>query len=99
MGFKVVVTSTAAREVAEAIAYLRAFSHQAAVSFERDYRSVLENIRDGVVEYRHARVRELALKGYKTAFFNRYMLIYKVRGETAFIMHVFHQSQDYARFV
>lgn len=99
MACEIVVTPTAAKEVADIFAYLVPLSGQAARTFEGDYRTVLENIAGGVVEYRPSRIEALAAKGYRTAFFNRYVLLYKKKDEVAYVAHVFHQSQDYARLV
>ena len=99
MACRVVVTPTAAEEVRDSFAYLAVLSPQAAKTFSSDYRAVVENIAHEVVEYRLSRIPELAAKGYRTALFNRYVLLYKKRSNTAYIAHVFHQSQDYARLV
>ena len=49
--------------------------------------------------YALSRVEALAELGYRAALVNNYIMLYFVLDDTVHIAHVFHQSQDYARYV
>ncbi len=46
-----------------------------------------------------SRMRELSSRGYRTFPINNYVGIYKVVDQKVIVAHVFHQSQNYARYV
>ena len=44
-------------------------------------------------------IEELAERNYHAFRVNRYVALYRVEGDTVFIAHIFHQSQNYAHLV
>ena len=46
-----------------------------------------------------SRVLEVADRGYRTALFGNYIMLYRFEDDVVYIAHIFHQRQDYARLV
>ena len=97
---EVVVSATARSELRNIASYLASFGSGTARSFAREFDRKVASLKEGVVEYPHARHPELAAAGYRVALVKSYLLLYKVGPDgSVSIAHVFHQSQDYARLV
>lgn len=96
---KVTVSPTALQELSDIVGYLSEVSVPAAKTFMASFTEVLDNIGSELVEYRMARIPKLASQGYRTALFDRYVLLYKKEDDVAYIAHVFHQSRNYAKLV
>ena len=89
---EVVITKTAQLEYLSIASYLEGAlgSPQAAQNFKREFKEQMMRLRD---------MPELAANGYRIVHINNYLAVYKLKGDTVYIAHVFHQSQNYARYV
>lgn len=101
MACKRVVLHEAAREYEDIVAYLsqQLKSPQAARSFVEEFERQLDLICENPGVCSLSRMPELAARGYRAAFVNSYVMLFRVGDDTIYIAHVFHQSQDYARLV
>ena len=89
---EVVITKTAQLEYLSIVSYLEGAlgSPQAAQSFKKEFKAQMMQLRD---------MPELKAKGYRIVHINNYLAVYKLKGDTAYVAHVFHQAQNYARYV
>lgn len=101
MGYKPVILDEAKREYASIVEYLVKIlkNPQAATNFMDEFDRQILLVCENPEIFALSRLPELACKGYRTAFINKYIMLYKTQGNTLFISHIFHQSQDYARLV
>ena len=72
---------------------------QAAQSFIDEFNKQVQLIRENPKLFNLSRLPDLAALNYRSMFINNYVVLYFFRDETIFIAHLFHQRQDYARFV
>ena len=89
-------SSSATKEYIEIVDFLNEFSHSAAEKFNHELFYKIELICLKTVQYALSRMKELADKGYRNVFFHNYVMLYKIKDNTVFIAHIFHQSRDYA---
>ena len=99
MAYNVLITKEAIRELDDILTYLETNSKKAASEFIAEYEKALDNLRSGRIEYRLSRLPELQASGYRSVLVGSSVVLYKVREDTAYIAHIFHQRQDYARLV
>lgn len=64
-----------------------------------DYLEFLGNIKSFPAMYPEARDSRLRAAGYRKASLLGYVALYLVKGDTVAVVHLFHQSQDYAQLV
>ncbi len=83
------------------VGYLLAASGgpSAAESFIEEFKRQIASVCDDPELYGLSRMPELAALGYRAALVNSYVALYFHRDDTVFVAHIFHQRQDYARFV
>lgn len=99
MACNVRILPTAECEVAEIVEYLAGHGQNTARRFVSKYRSQLELLQSGTVDFGLSALPELAKLGYHACQVNSYVLLYYREGDEVVIAHVFHQSRDYARLV
>ena len=98
---KVVITKTAQLEYLSIVSYLEGVleSSQAAQNFKQEFRTKMMQLRDTPELFSVSAMPELKAKGYRIVHINNYLAVYKLKGDTAYVAHVFHQSQNSARYV
>ena len=98
---EVVITKTAQLEYLSIVNYLEGAlgSSQAAQNFKQEFRVQMIQLRDMPELFSVSAMSELAAKGYRIVHINNYLAVYKLKGDTVYVAHVFHQSQNYARYV
>ena len=98
---EVVITKTAQLEYLSIVSYLEGAlgSPQAAQSFKKEFKAQMMQLRDMPELFSVSAMPELKAKGYQIVHINNYLAVYKLKGDTAYVAHVFHQSQNYARYV
>ena len=101
MAYRVVILDEAQREYRDIVDYLDNVlgSPQAACGFMDEFDRQLSLIADNPELFALARLPELVGRGYRTAHVNNYVMLYKATDRLVVVAHVFHQTQDYARFV
>lgn len=101
MAYRRYILDEAKREYQDIVAYMVEVlkSPQAALNFLAEFDHQLELISDNPEIFALSRMPELAAKGYRVAFINNYVMLYKAVDNCIFVVHVFHQSQDYAKLV
>ena len=99
MAYSVRIQPTALRELENAVEYLLAFGQGTASSFMSEWEAMIEDLRDGTVEYRLSRFEALARLGYHTVLLKGYVVLFFYEDEQVVVSHLFHQSQDYANIV
>lgn len=101
MGCNVVWTDSARSDIEEIASYLgdTLLSQQALRDFLGGVRGVADNIAQMSEMYPVSRHRSLVARGIRAARIGRYILLYRQEDDEAIALHVFHQSQDYARLV
>lgn len=93
------VLPSAHEEIDETVAWLAGRSPDAARSFLAGYRSKLELLASGTLEYPLSHLPELARLGYRACGFGSYVMLYYVEKDAAVVAHVFHQHRNYGRLV
>ena len=95
------ITKTAQLEYLSIVNYLEGAlgSSQAAHNFKQEFRVQMMQLRDMPELFSVSAMPELAAKGYRIVHINNYLAVYKLKGDTVYVAHVFHQSQNYARYV
>ncbi len=101
MAYKRKILKTAAIEYREIVRYLTTVlvSPEAARSFVDEFESQLDLVCETPEMYALSRMKELAALGYRAMLVKNYVALYKIDDECIVITHVFHQSQDYAKYV
>lgn len=99
MAYNVKILPTAEQEVDDIVDYLMGHGIFTARHFLDKYRSQLQLLQSGVVDYGLSKLPELAVLGYHACLVNSYVMLYYYDNEDVVIAHVFHQSQDYAALV
>ena len=98
MAYKCVILDSAEVEREEIVKYLveDVGSTQAAVSFLASMDREVDVASDIPTVHSLSRIPEVAEKGYRSALFGSYAMLYRFEGDTVYIAHVFHQRQNYA---
>ena len=99
MAYNVKILPTAEHEVDEIVSYLLGHGVNTTRRFIGKYRSQLELLASGIVDYGLSFLPELSELGYHACLVNTYVMLYYYEGDDVVIAHVFHQSQDYAALV
>lgn len=99
MGYKPRILPSAQDELENIVSYLLAFGPYTAKAFTDEYRKQLDLLASGIVDYGLSKQSELAALGYHACLVNSYVMLYYYEDDFVVIAHIFHQSQDYARFV
>ncbi|WP_322150913.1 type II toxin-antitoxin system RelE/ParE family toxin [Paratractidigestivibacter sp.] len=101
MTYKVLETATIKREPLETLHYIEGAPCEpsAAVELAGRYIEFAENV--GAFPEVYPQMREAALqsKGFRKAALKNYLVLYRIDGGIAYVIHLFHQSRDYARLV
>ena len=71
----------------------------AAAELAAKYIEFVENVGRFPEMYPQVHESSLRAKGHRKATLKNYLVLYRCEGDTAYVMHLFHQSQDYARLV
>ena len=71
---------------------------KAASDFADEFDRQAELVRENPELHALSRVPEAAAKGYRASFAKRYLVLYKIDGNRVVIVHLFHQTQNYAKF-
>ena len=101
MAYKAVILDEAQREYRQIVDYLARIlcSPQAAAAFVDGFERILSLVVDDPQLFAVSQLRELAARGYRTAFVGNYAMLYRLEGDLVAVAHIFHQTQDYARLV
>lgn len=101
MAYKVLLLKEAQREYRSILDFLVnvAKSPQAATSFADEVEHQVALIAGTPELYELSRFPVLSARGFRTCLVKNYVMLYTVREGSVFIVHIFHQSQDYAKFV
>lgn len=101
MAYRIFILDDAQREFQEIVNYLLNVmkSPQATEGFIGEFEHQASLIEEDPHIFVISKMPELAAKGYRVAFINRYIMLYTTRDDDVFIAHFFHQRQDYARLV
>lgn len=78
---------------------LRSGGMQAPSNFIAEFDKQIGLIADNPELYGLSRVPELAAVGYRAALVNSYIFLYYISDKEVHVAFLFHQSQDYARYV
>lgn len=74
-------------------------SPSAAKAFMDEFDDCLDSLRELPEMCPVSRLDGPRQLGYRVALVKNYVLLYRLQEETIYIMHIFHQSQDYAHLV
>ena len=101
MTYRVVETDAVRDELVRTLDYLEfvLFEPSFAKRLAGAYLEFLGNIKSFPAMYPEARDSRLQVAGYRKASLLGYVVLYLVEGDTAAVVHLFHQSQDYAQLV
>ena len=96
---KVVITRKAQKQLSEFVGYIAKTFHdkQAAASVSKDARQTKERLLDVAESLQLCRAPDLAELGYRIIHFtsHRYLFIFEIRGDVAYIEATYHELQDY----
>lgn len=101
MAYKVVETDAVRDELVRTLDYLEfvLFEPSFAKKLAGAYLEFLGNIKSFPAMYPEARDSRLRAAGYRKASLLGYVVLYLVKGDTVAVVHLFHQSQDYAQLI
>ena len=101
MAYKPIILKSAQVEYRDIVAYLSRSlgSPQAASNFINEFGKQVERACQNPAQFPLSRIPELALKGYRSALVNSYIMLFKVDEAMIVIAHIFHQSQEYASLI
>ena len=101
MGYRVRILRSAENEYTQVVDYLAhtLASPSAAQSFMNEFRRQVKLVSVHPKMHPLSHIPELAVRGYRSALVGRYLFLYTFDGQTVTIVHLFHQSQDYASLV
>lgn len=101
MAYKVVILKEAEREYHSIVDYLSNIlkSKQAAKNFINEFDKQVALISSNPDIFSLSKLPEVEALGYRSAFINKYVMLYKAEENLVIIAHIFHQTQDYARLV
>ncbi len=101
MAYKVIASEQAASDLDSIVGYLVSTLGQP--SSARDlldaYDEVVENLSAYPEMYPRVIDPRLERMGYRKALLKKYVVLYRVQGDSVLLARVFHQSQDYAKLV
>lgn len=101
MAYKVVETDAVRDELVRTLDYLEfvLLEPSLAKKLAGAYLEFLGNIKSFPALYPEARDSRLRAAGYRKASLLGYIALYLVKDDTVVVVHLFHQSQDYAQLV
>lgn len=101
MAYKLVILEQAQQDYEGIIDYLISASDgpTAARKFADEFDRQTELVCDNPQLHGLSRMPALADHGYRVMLVHNYIALYFFRDEMVVIAHIFHQSQDYARYV
>ena len=101
MGYKIVISKEAKREYEDIVHYLADIlkNPQAAQAFLDEFDFQIHLLKEQPLIRSLSHLPELAALGYRSFPIKKYVALYKFEHGTVYIVHVFHQSQNYARLV
>lgn len=101
MAYRVVETDAARDELVRTLDYLEfaLFEPSFAKKLANAYLEFLGNVKSFPAIYPEARDSRLRAAGYRKASLLGYVVLYLVEGDAVTVVHLFHQSQDYAQLV
>lgn len=103
MGYEVIVSAQAQTHFREIINYLLydLQNHQAAISVTDDFNDTVDRLSRVAGSLKLCEDDILRAKGYRTIHFHRhkYLMIYTVDGNRAFVEGIYHDLQDYERIL
>lgn len=99
MACRVIETDAVRDELVRTLDYLEfaLFEPSFAKRLAEAYLEFLGNIKSFPAMYPGVRDSRLRAAGYRKASLLGYVVLYLVEGDTATVVHLFHQSQDYAQ--
>ena len=101
MAYEYVLLPHAQRDFDDIVQYLAIdlASPQAARHFIDEFVKKMALVCQSPHLYSLSRIPEIANRGYRPMPVMRYVALYSIRGDLIVVAHIFHQSQDYARYV
>lgn len=101
MAYRVTLTANAQRDRDAIIEYLLTTFHapSSAVKFLDGLDEVIATLETAPQTFPLSREPRLHAMGYHKAPIMNYLALYRVEGQTVIIVHIAHQTQDYARLL
>lgn len=101
MAYKVVETDAVRDELVRTLDYLEfvLFEPSFAKKLAGAYLDFLGNVKSFPAMYPEARDSRLRAAGYRKASLLGYVVLYLLKEDMVTVVHLFHQSQDYAQLV
>ncbi len=101
MAYELVLLPRAQHDFDEIVQYLAIdlASPQAAGRFIDEFEKKAGLVCENPCLYPLSRIPEISARGYRSMPVLRYVALYSARENLIVVAHIFHQSQDYARFV
>ncbi len=98
MASEVLILDEAKREYRNIVEYLSRILKNpiAAKRFMDEFDQQLHRVSESPKIFALSRIRELALLEYRSAIVGNYLMLYTVKDDKVIIVHVFHQTQNYA---
>ena len=101
MAYEFVLLPRAQRDFDAIVQYLAIdlASPQAARHFVDEFEKKMALVCQNPRLYALSRIPEIGDRGYRPMPVQRYVALYSIRENLIVVAHIFHQSQDYARYV
>ena len=101
MVYSAQITDGAKEDIAEIVRYLHAASDgpSAAESFIGEFREKLALACSVPGAFAYVRMPEFAMLGYRVMYVKNYVVLFFVDNDMVMVAHVFHQRQNYARYL
>ena len=101
MAYKVKLTKQAEDDYRAIVAYLidTFESQQAARHFLNELENVITHLGEIPLAYSSVEEPRLRAMGYRKVPLMNYVLIFRIKDEQVYVIHIFHQQQDYAKLI
>lgn len=101
MAYRLVVLETAQKEYDSILYYLTEVlkAPHAAASFHEEFLGKLRLVLDMPQALPLSKSSKLAALGYRAIFVKRYIALYRIEEDDVVLAHIFHQTQNYAKYV
>jgi len=101
MAYDLQFAESAIRDYETTLQYLSELSDgpSAATSFADEFKRQYELVVSMPEVYAVSRLEELAIQEIRVAPVNNYVMLYTFAGQTVYILHIYHQRQDYGKLV
>ena len=99
MIYKLVITDTAKKDYRNILNYFDKIiqDRKALDNIVSEFRKIADLVVENLDLFGLSRGDSLNLKNYHKVNINKYLMLYKVDENNIYIIHIFHQLQDYAK--